>query len=60
MLNDGYQKFICEHCGAAHRVPFKDYPVREKGSNECKACGQELHRWNGSRDYYEPELLKST
>ncbi len=58
MIYDGHQNFTCEHCGVEHRVPYKDFPMRDKGANACLSCGKQLHRWNGSRDYFEPELLK--
>lgn len=56
MNYDGVQKFTCENCGAKHDVPYKDYPLRERGQNKCLECGEVLHTWNGSRDYSEPRL----
>ena len=56
MNYDGFQTFTCEYCGTMHEVPYKDYPMRDRGKNQCLECGKVLHSWNGSRDYYDPKL----
>jgi hypothetical protein len=49
----------CKNCGAAHRVSYVDYPVRDSGQFRCRAgCGAILLAWNGTRDYHDAELVE--
>jgi hypothetical protein len=41
----------CENCGSVHEITYIDYPDRDKGVVRCEACGYELFRWKGTRDY---------
>ena len=41
-----YEK-ACPSCGALHRVIGSSVPFRDSDFPSCKACGEELYRWNG-------------
>lgn len=55
----GSTELTCKHCGARHHVDYRDYPVRDKGSQDCLKCGEELIRWNGTRDYIAFRLIEN-
>lgn len=58
----GEKTLVCEHCGTAHIASYVDVPVREKGEQAClnPACGKQLIRWNGSRDYLDFRLAEGS
>ena len=53
----GYKTFECPQCGVMWRASFFKVPVREKGSFNCRVCGAQVTRWNGSTDYDDWERV---
>jgi ribosomal protein S27E len=51
MFETGKVEMACKSCGAINIVPYKDYPEKDKGIVDCAGCGQELHKWKGTRDF---------
>jgi len=50
----------CPHCGAKHEYVYHDYPQRDRGSQNCLACGKLLTEWRGTRDYSDFKLVKAS
>jgi len=50
----------CPKCGSEHRVFWKDYLERDRGTLYCqvKDCGAVLFDWSGTRHYHSAELFK--
>lgn len=45
------EELACEQCGAVYRITEHHSPMRDKDSINCRDCGSELLRWNGSTWY---------
>lgn len=45
------REIACEQCGAMYRITGHHSPMRDKDSINCRECGNELLRWNGSTWY---------
>jgi uncharacterized Zn finger protein len=58
MFKDGTEIIECSDCGAPHTVQWRDYPERDSGVLNCKACGGVLKKWKGTRDYHNAELVE--
>lgn len=55
----GTEEFICPKCGAQYKSTFRDYPAPDPSQSfECLDCGETVHSWRGTRDYYDRKLLK--
>lgn len=55
--DSGTEEHICPHCGALHSSSYRDFPSRDRGSQDCLACGQTLIEWTSSRDYFDFKLV---
>jgi len=37
----------CSGCGAVYKITRFKIPMRDKDSEHCEVCGEELISWNG-------------
>jgi ribosomal protein S27E len=58
-------EIICGKCGSIYKLTGIKFPVQDQGSIDCRVCGEELKRWNGTTDLmaeliekYEKHLQK--
>lgn len=51
------QTITCEHCGASYTYEEQKISTRDKDTEKCQVCGNELMSWNGGYNYYNFQLI---